>query len=311
MADSSGELHVLKPDGTPLASFNGGQPVRTRAYPNYHPGAPSYAQRRDPARGPAHARDRRHRRRPGAGDRRFGGRARLRLECRRLGGPGLPGPARPGAVAASGLARATTTSSAASSPRRRSATWTADGKLEIVMPALDQHVYAWDGSGNPLPGFPRKLRDPAIGGRRDHQHGGAGGHHGRRAAGHRQPDSRVRRQPDGARRPRAGGLPGGSATSSRTSSPTRSAAAAASTRSTQRHGPARLADEAERHRARRPAVRRPWRGPRAGQHRRRPAARGDRKRRLGRRDRDQRRRRQRGQDTTPSPPAASTSTSRR
>ena len=43
-ADSSGELSVLKADGTPLASFNGGQPVRTQVYANVHPGAPSYAQ---------------------------------------------------------------------------------------------------------------------------------------------------------------------------------------------------------------------------------------------------------------------------
>jgi len=27
---------------------------------------------------------------------------------------------------------------------------------------LDQHVYVWDGSGNPLPGFPKKLSDPSI-----------------------------------------------------------------------------------------------------------------------------------------------------
>ena len=37
-----------------------------------------------------------------------------------------------------------------------------DGDLEIVVPSLDQHLYVWDGSGNPMPGFPKKLRDPAI-----------------------------------------------------------------------------------------------------------------------------------------------------
>ena len=42
LADSSGELRVLHADGTPLSSFNNGQPVRTRLYPNVHPGAPSY-----------------------------------------------------------------------------------------------------------------------------------------------------------------------------------------------------------------------------------------------------------------------------
>ena len=39
LADSSGELRVLHADGTPLSSFNNGQPVRTRLYPNVHPGA--------------------------------------------------------------------------------------------------------------------------------------------------------------------------------------------------------------------------------------------------------------------------------
>ena len=57
-ADSSGELSVLKADGTPLASFNGGQPVRTQVYANVHPGAPSYAQVAPATRGAAHAGDR-------------------------------------------------------------------------------------------------------------------------------------------------------------------------------------------------------------------------------------------------------------
>ena len=43
-ADSSGELRVLNADGTPLQSFNHGQPVRTATYPNVHPGAPVYQQ---------------------------------------------------------------------------------------------------------------------------------------------------------------------------------------------------------------------------------------------------------------------------
>ena len=43
-ADSSGELRVLGADGSPLASFNGGQPVRTRSYPNVHSGAAVYGE---------------------------------------------------------------------------------------------------------------------------------------------------------------------------------------------------------------------------------------------------------------------------
>jgi hypothetical protein len=39
-----------------------------------------------------------------------------------------------------------------------------DGALEIVAPALDQHVYAWDGGGDALPGFPARLREHDGGG---------------------------------------------------------------------------------------------------------------------------------------------------
>src|SRR5438093_2803017 len=42
LADSTGELSVLKDDGTPLPSFNAGQPVRTQVYANVHPNAPPY-----------------------------------------------------------------------------------------------------------------------------------------------------------------------------------------------------------------------------------------------------------------------------
>ena len=35
-----------------------------------------------------------------------------------------------------------------------------DGGLDIVAGSLDQHLYAWDGDGDPLPGFPVKLVDP-------------------------------------------------------------------------------------------------------------------------------------------------------
>ena len=122
LADSSGELRVLHADGTPLSSFNNGQPVRTRLYPNVHPGAQSYGVGRPAARGAAHPRDRRHRRRHGARDRGLGRRARLRLEDRRLDRARLPGAARSVALAACRTARARTTSSAASPPRPRSAT---------------------------------------------------------------------------------------------------------------------------------------------------------------------------------------------
>ncbi len=37
-----------------------------------------------------------------------------------------------------------------------------DGKLDITIPGLDQHLYAWDGRGKPLPGFPVKLQEPGT-----------------------------------------------------------------------------------------------------------------------------------------------------
>ena len=129
-------------------------------------------------------------------------------------------------------------------------------------PALDQHVYAWDGSGNPMPGFPRSCSDPSVPGaeiintRRSATSPATAGRTSsrptaefddnpsappRRAAAprrlrelpHQRPRQRARRQ-----RPRVRARP-------------------------QRQRAARLADEAERHRARRTAVRRPGRGPRA------------------------------------------------
>ena len=37
-----------------------------------------------------------------------------------------------------------------------------DGRLDVVAGSLDQHVYAWDGAGNPLPGFPAKLASDGL-----------------------------------------------------------------------------------------------------------------------------------------------------
>ena len=39
-----------------------------------------------------------------------------------------------------------------------------DGRRDIVAAALDQHLYAWDGNGDPLPGFPVKLSSPGADG---------------------------------------------------------------------------------------------------------------------------------------------------
>jgi hypothetical protein len=37
-----------------------------------------------------------------------------------------------------------------------------DGKLEVVAAAMDAHLYAFDGSGHPMPGFPMHLHTPGI-----------------------------------------------------------------------------------------------------------------------------------------------------
>ena len=161
LADSSGELRVLQADGTPLPSFNNGQPVRTRLYPNVHPAAESYGAV-DPPREVL--------RTPAIGD--------------------IDGDKEPEIVDSAGehvYAWETDGSVVSGFPVRLDPSLSrpqdrtrdnhikrgfsaspalgdlnGDGDLEIVVPALDQHVYVWDGSGNPMPGFPKKLRDPAI-----------------------------------------------------------------------------------------------------------------------------------------------------
>ncbi len=161
MADSSGELHVLEQDGTPLGSFNGGQPVRTQAYPNFHPGAPFAASLETP---------REVLRTPGIGD--IDGdlepeivdSAGERVYAWNADGSVVPGfPVR--LDPALSLPQDRTRNNHIKRGFVASPTLgdlDDDGDLEIVVPGLDQHVYAWDGSGNPLAGFPRKLQDPGI-----------------------------------------------------------------------------------------------------------------------------------------------------
>jgi hypothetical protein len=161
LADSSGDLHVMGDDGNPLPSFNAGQPVRTRLYPNVHLGAAAYSDL-DPPREVL--------RTPAIGD--------------------IDGDKEPEIVASAGehvYAWEADGSAAAGFPVRldpalsRPADRTRnnhvkrgfvaspvlgdldqDGDLEIVIPALDQHLYAWDGDGSPLPGFPKKLQSAGI-----------------------------------------------------------------------------------------------------------------------------------------------------
>ncbi len=162
-ADSSGELSVLKADGTPLASFNGGQPVRTQVYANVHPGAPSYAQVAPP---------REVLRTPAIGD--IDGdlepeivdTAGEHVYAWNADGSAVPGfPVRIDPALSAPALRARDNHikrGFIASPTL--ADLTGGPALEIVAPSLDQHVYAWNGQGQPLAGFPSKLDSAGVDG---------------------------------------------------------------------------------------------------------------------------------------------------
>jgi hypothetical protein len=157
LADSSGELHVLNAGGTPLQSFNGGQPVRTQLYANVHPGAPVYGSLAPP---------REVLRTPAIGD--IDG--DMEPEIVDSAGEHIYAWHEDGTPVAGFPVRIDPAFSQPADETKQnhvkrgfagSPTLTdlnGDGKLDIVIPALDQHLYAWDGSGQPLPGFPMKLK---------------------------------------------------------------------------------------------------------------------------------------------------------
>jgi hypothetical protein len=162
-ADSSGELSVLKADGSPLASFNGGQPVRTQVYANVHPSAPSYAEVAPP---------REVLRTPGIGD--IDGdlepeivdTAGEHVYAWNADGSAVPGfPVRIDPALSAPALRARDNHikrGFIASPTL--ADLTGGPALEIVAPSLDQHVYAWNGQGQSLPGFPSKLDSAGVDG---------------------------------------------------------------------------------------------------------------------------------------------------
>jgi hypothetical protein len=172
---SAGELHVLRADGTPLPSFNGGRPVRTEPYAvaAAHAGAgglgegvlaePPLEPLRVPVVGDV----------TGDGDPEILVTAGERLYGWARDGRVLPGfprridpalsePCVPGVPKPCFEARDRAITSAKHLKRGflgspALADLDGDGKLEVVAGSLDQHVYAWDGAGRPVPGFPARL----------------------------------------------------------------------------------------------------------------------------------------------------------
>jgi len=161
LADSSGELHVLNHDGQPLPTFNNGQPVRASLYPNVHLGSDSYNSV-DPPREVL--------RTPAIGD--IDG--DLEPEIVVSGGEHVyawnaDGSAVPGFPVRIDPTLSRPQDRTRNNHIKRGISASAalgdlddDGRLDIVVPSLDQHVYAWDGDGNALPGFPKKLDSPGI-----------------------------------------------------------------------------------------------------------------------------------------------------
>ena len=229
-ADSSGELNVLKADGTPLASFNGGQPVRTQLYANVHPGAPSYAQVAPP---------REVLRTPAIGD--IDGdlepeivdTAGEHVYAWNADGSAVPGfPVRiDPALSAPALRTRDNHIKRGFIASPTLADLTGGPALEIVAPSLDQHVYAWNGQGQPLAGLPSKLDSAGVDGAEIITTAAAGN-----MAGDARPEIVVSTS-EFDPNPAAPGTPtgpldlaGASAAGSPTSSRTRSAGAGAHTR---------------------------------------------------------------------------------
>jgi hypothetical protein len=160
-ARSSGEIAVLRSDGSPLPAFNGGKPVRTRRYSNVHPGAPGpktggtglpLEVPRTPAIGDIDG-DKEPEIVDTAGEHVYAWHADGRPV---KGFPVRVNPAfsRPADEAKTNHVKRGFIGSAALGDLN------GDGKLDIVAAALDQHLYGWTGRGRALPGYPMKLKDP-------------------------------------------------------------------------------------------------------------------------------------------------------
>jgi hypothetical protein len=174
LATSSGELYALHSNGNPVKSFNGGRPVRTDTIrlAKSHPIDPSLSPPRESLRVPA------------IGDIDGDHEAEIvatagehvyawNLDGSRVRGfpvhvnPSFSDPCKAGAPhpCLNASDRQLTTDNHLkrgfiASPAL--ADLNGDRRLDIVAGALDQHLYAWDGKGRHLPGFPVKLSTPGA-----------------------------------------------------------------------------------------------------------------------------------------------------
>jgi hypothetical protein len=159
LADSSGELSVYRHDGSLLPSFNGGAPVRTLPYANVHEGAPGIDDSRFP---------REVLRTPAIGDVNGDAEADIVVSA----GEHVHAWDSDGAALDGFPVRLDPAHSAPSVRSKQnhvkrgfiaSPTLTdldGDGRLDIAVAGMDQHLYAWNGDADPLPGFPVKLKRP-------------------------------------------------------------------------------------------------------------------------------------------------------
>jgi Subtilase family len=171
---SSGELYALHSNGTPVQSFNGGHPVSTNPIPLAlnHPIDASLPTPRESLRVPAIGDI------DGDDEAEIVATAGEHVYAWNLDGSRVPGfpvrvnpsfsdPCKPGAPhpCFNASERQLTTDNHLkrgfiASPAL--ADLNGDGRLDVVAGALDQHLYAWDGSGHHLPGFPVKLSTPGA-----------------------------------------------------------------------------------------------------------------------------------------------------